>query len=87
MRHDPNYGAIIIGITGGILAVIWLYHYIECLRRKDLRAADKIFWVIVLAMPLAGIILYRALGRYFYKTPGRTKKVRQQKPPWKRGRR
>ena len=47
--------------------VWWVMHIIGCLRRKDYRAVDKLFWFIILLVPVVGLILYRALGPEFYK--------------------
>lgn len=50
-----------------IFAVFWIYHIVECLRRKDFRIPDKIFWFILLLVPVLGLIMYRGIGNEFYK--------------------
>ncbi|HOO55680.1 MAG TPA: PLDc N-terminal domain-containing protein [bacterium] len=48
-------------------AVFWIYHIVECFRRKDFRVSDKIFWFVMLLIPVLGLILYRGIGNEFYK--------------------
>ena len=54
-----------------LFALFWLLHFIGCLRRKDFGTADKIFWFIILIIPVAGLILYRGIGNEFYKKSSR----------------
>ena len=57
-------------IMMGFLAlfiVFWMYHIVECLRRKDFGAFDKLFWFILLLVPLLGLIMYRGIGNEFYR--------------------
>ncbi|MEW6201828.1 MAG: hypothetical protein AB1546_07625 [bacterium] len=61
---------VTIGII--VFAVYWLWHFYRCLTRKDFRALDKLFWVFALLIPIIGIILYRGLGKEFYKRKPRT---------------
>ena len=53
-------------ILAGIFCIFWIYHIVECLRRKDFRIGDKIFWFIILLAPVLGLILYRGIGNEFY---------------------
>lgn len=50
-----------------IFAVFWIYHIVECVRRKDFRIADKLFWFILLLVPVIGLVMYRGIGNEFYK--------------------
>jgi hypothetical protein len=50
-----------------LFAIFWIYHIIECLRRKDFKIFDKIFWTILLLVPVIGLIMYRGIGNEFYK--------------------
>ncbi|MFA6451054.1 MAG: hypothetical protein WCX65_16380 [bacterium] len=53
-----------------LYVAFWLYHAIECLRRKDFKLFDKIFWFILLIVPVVGPIMYRGIGNEFYKESG-----------------
>ena len=61
----------IAGLIGQALifmfVVFWGYHIVECFRRKDYRWFDRIFWFLILLVPVLGLILYRGIGNEFYK--------------------
>ncbi len=50
-----------------LFVIFWIYHIIECVRRKDFSIFDKLFWFVVLLVPILGLILYRGIGNEFYK--------------------
>lgn len=51
-----------------LFVIFWFYHIIECLRRKDFGFFDKLFWTLILLVPVLGLILYRGIGNEFYKS-------------------
>jgi len=58
-------------ITLAVIVVFFLYWFGQltgCLARKDFRPVDKLFWFLVLLIPIIGLILYRGLGPEFYKS-------------------
>ena len=57
----------ILAVAALLFGIFWGYHIVECLRRKDFRIADKIFWFILLLVPVLGLIMYRGIGNEFYK--------------------
>ena len=59
--------AIVVTVGVLVFAVYWLWHFYHCLARKDFRTLDKLFWVFALLIPIVGLILYRGLGKVFYK--------------------
>lgn len=58
---------IFIGILLLLFVIFWIYHIVECVRRPDFRISDKIFWCILLLVPILGLIMYRGIGNEFYK--------------------
>ncbi|HOX29204.1 MAG TPA: PLDc N-terminal domain-containing protein [bacterium] len=60
-------GQILTGIALLLFVIFWIYHIVECLRRKDFRIFDKIFWTLILLVPILGLIMYRGIGNEFYK--------------------
>jgi len=63
-------GEIFRYIFMGFLAlfgIFWIFHIVECLRRPDYGIFDKIFWFLLLLVPVLGLILYRGIGHEFYK--------------------
>jgi len=61
----------ILQIAAGAIAlsflIFWIYHILECLRRPDYGLFDKLFWTILLLVPIIGLIMYRGIGNEFYK--------------------
>lgn len=56
-----------VGILLLLFVIFWIYHIVECLRRPDFKISDKIFWTILLIVPVIGLIMYRGIGNEFYK--------------------
>jgi hypothetical protein len=58
-----------LGVSGILIfyIIFLLYHIVECLRRRDFRIVDKIFWTLLLLVPVLGLIMYRGIGNEFYK--------------------
>lgn len=56
-----------VGILLLLFVIFWTYHIVECLRRPDFKILDKIFWTILLLVPVIGLIMYRGIGNEFYK--------------------
>ena len=50
-----------------LFVIFWVYHLVECARRPDFKPFDKIFWFILLLVPVIGLIMYRGIGNEFYK--------------------
>lgn len=59
--------ALIAQLGLGAFIVFWIYHIVQCFRRPDYRIFDKIFWFLVLLIPIVGLIMYRGIGNEFYK--------------------
>lgn len=58
----------LVGQLGiGVFLIFWAYHIVECIRRKDYGIFDKIFWFLLLLVPVIGLIMYRGIGNEFYK--------------------
>ncbi|HOY63844.1 MAG TPA: PLDc N-terminal domain-containing protein [bacterium] len=53
-----------------LFAVFWIFHLVECLRRKDFGLMDKLFWFVLLLVPVLGLIMYRGIGNEFYRKKG-----------------
>ena len=59
--------ALIVIIIIVVFLIYWIWHFVHCLTRKDFKITDKLFWFLALCVPIVGIILYRGLGKEFYK--------------------
>ncbi len=83
-----SFEKIMQNVIGGVLLayIVFLsYHLIECIRRKDFKIFDKIFWTVVLLIPVVGLILYRGVGNEFVKKGGPTE-TKSNEPPKRKSR-
>ena len=71
-----NWGAILIFTLLLCYALLWIYALVDCLRRKDLSAREKLAWgIAILATSFIGMFCYyaftnrqrRVLGRHYDK--------------------